>query len=180
MHWSGRTSWEHHRTARKVTVLRSVLLYSSVCWQTVRGRAPPDVSGLTKSGPKSQSKPFNTRKVNERERESEYPGNQSRKCYIWGKVNSLLTVSALTFFHWQMISEDSSAKTRVSIALLFTERTKDSNKKWHKMWNTRHTRKKIIKWKQEWVVTEFQHQKRHITQYQTKRLAFILSFKGIN
>lgn len=137
MHWSGQTGCEHHRTARKVRVLWLALLYSSVCSETARGRAPPDVSGSTKSAPETRSELFNTRTVNGRERESEYPGNQSRKCYIWGKVNSLLTESALTFFRSQIISDGNSAETCVCIGLLFTDRTKVLNKKRHKMWNIR-------------------------------------------
>lgn len=71
-----------------------------------------------------------------RERESEYPGNQSRKWYIQGKVNSLLAVAALTFFDSSMISEDNTITHCIYIELI---RTKENRRQTNAI-------QKIIMW----------------------------------
>lgn len=62
-----------------------------------------------------------------RERESQNTQETRAGNATFGKVNSLLTVSALTFFHSHIIPEDNNAKTCVRTALLFTDPKKVLN-----------------------------------------------------
>lgn len=93
----------------KVRVLRLLLLHRSVCWETARGSAPPDVSSYKKSAPKSWSGPFSTGRVSERRNAQETrAGNDT----VRGKVNSLFTAVTQSI-HW-----DNSAETCVCVALV--------------------------------------------------------------